>query len=173
MKKTTILLLIATLIFSLTSLNACKKEESDTSSFNEDEVVVESDDGGPIGEVVEDDGIDAEPIGEEDAGISYDEEIEGNEVNKTVSDPTFFIGSWTAPSDRAKYLYGNVDIKVKEDGTWSGNITGENLSGKWSEKGDCLLMKSDLITFELARDTSGKVIMIDKKKEVNTVLVRK
>lgn len=69
-----------------------------------------------------------------DNGIVFDEEMEGYEIKVEKTPPTEFIGSWEATSGNAHYLLGNMDIKIKADGTWEGNVVGDNLSGTWTEK---------------------------------------
>lgn len=46
-----------------------------------------------------------------------------------------FYGKWSATSDHAQYLFGNVDLSIRDDGTWVGNITEEAYSGKWKYDG--------------------------------------
>ena len=64
-----------------------------------------------------------------DNGISFDEEEEGADIVKVEAPDEDFYGTWTATSGMALYLYGNIDITIKEGGTWSGNITEEDMSG--------------------------------------------
>ena len=157
------------LIFSLTVLTACKKDADKSSDAAEEEVVAETEEEAEIRE----DLIEGEPL--EEKGVAYDEEQEGALLQKAPSNIGMFIGSWTAPSDMAQYLYGNVDLTIKEDGTWKGNITGEDLGGKWVQQGDQLHMQNDMFSFDLAFNTAGKLFMIEKDPDgdLHTVLVRK
>ena len=65
-----------------------------------------------------------------DNGISFEEEADGAEITTQKADVKDFMGSWEATSGQAKYQYGNVDFTIKEDGTWTGNITDEDFEGK-------------------------------------------
>lgn len=173
MKKKTILLLIFTLIFSLAFFASCSKKDGTSESSNDNTTVTEEDIVIVDDVEDEDDFVDDEDTTVKDNGISYDQEVEGAEIKKMPSDSSSFIGSWTAPSDKAAYLYGNIDITIKEDGTWTGNITGETMSGKWKDGGDSILVQNDLINYQLVKDSSGKVVLVDPRRELNTVLVRK
>lgn len=44
-----------------------------------------------------------------------------------------FLGTWTADSGKAEHLYGSLEITLKEDGSWTGKVTGEKLYGTWIE----------------------------------------
>lgn len=170
-KKTfvTFVSLILALVSIMVFFTACKKDDDISSSAPTEETSVESEEDAEIRE----DLIEGEPL--EEKGVAYDEEQEGAELHRAPSSIAMYIGSWTAPSDMAQYLYGNVDLTIKEDGTWRGNITGENLGGKWVDQGDHLHMQNEMFSFDLAFDTSGKLILIEKNSdgELHTVLVRK
>lgn len=45
-----------------------------------------------------------------------------------------FMGTWTAESAKAEYLFGNLTITLNDDNTWTGVVTDENLYGTWEEK---------------------------------------
>lgn len=45
-----------------------------------------------------------------------------------------FMGTWTADSAKAEHLFGNLTITLKDDNTWTGIVTDENLYGTWEEK---------------------------------------
>ncbi len=112
---------------------------------------------------------------EEGNGIVFDEEGDGAVVEKVEKEASDFFGEWEATSDQGHYLYGSVDITVKEDGTWEGAITGEPLNGTWEDKGDHLHMNNDLFSFDLAFSSSGNLVMIDTDSEdpIYTVLTKK
>lgn len=111
----------------------------------------------------------------EGRGITFAEEEDGAEIKKIKTDPSKFFGTWEATSDKAAYLYGNVDLTVKEDGTWNADITGDKLEGKWEEKGDYLHLSSDVFSFDLAYETSGKLMMIETTSDgvIYSVLTKK
>lgn len=117
-----------------------------------------------------------------DNGIDFDEEEEGAEIVKAEAPDEDFYGTWTATSGMALYLYGNIDITIKEGGTWTGNITEEDLSGTWTRDGVDLHVVSDDgdIDFLFAFTEDGKLVMqrdvADDGEEadyVNTVLTKK
>lgn len=112
-------------------------------------------------EVTED--FPAEDIAEEeedyDNGIYFDEEGEFAEINTEKVSQENFYGSWTATSGKAMYLFGNFDITIKSDGSWSGNIADEPLKGKWVQNGDGLSLTSELFDFDLAFTKEGALVM--------------
>ena len=62
---------------------------------------------------------------------AFENEADGAEVVTMPHDEKDFIGAWQAPSEQAKYLWGNINLRIKEDGTWTGNITEESFHGRW------------------------------------------
>ena len=114
-------------------------------------------------------------IEQEANGIAFDEEDENAKVVLVKKEPSEFYGSWTATSDKAIYLYGNLDITVNPDGTWKGNITEENLGGKWKQVGDHLHMDNEMFSFDLAYESSGKLLLIETGEDADfkTVLTKK
>ena len=117
-----------------------------------------------------------------DNGISFDEEEEGADIVKVEAPDEDFYGTWTATSGMALYLYGNIDITIKEGGTWSGNITEEDMSGTWTREGTDLHVVSDDgdIDFLFAFTEGGNLVMQRDTAEegeesdyVNTVLTKK
>lgn len=155
-----VLAAIVALVFGLKSVGSSKTDSDVPAESGED--VVETD-------VV-------------DNGISFDEEEEGADIVKVEAPDEDFYGAWTATSGMALYLYGNIDITIKEDGTWSGNITEEDMSGTWTREGTDLHVVSDDgdIDFLFAFTESGSLVMqrdtADEGEEadyVNTVLTKK
>lgn len=62
-------------------------------------------------------------------------EIKAEDGVIKVDIPTkHFIGTWTADSGQAEHLYGNLEITLNDDNTWTGNVTGEKLYGTWEER---------------------------------------
>lgn len=117
-----------------------------------------------------------------DNGITFDEEEEDADIVKVEAPDEDFYGTWTATSGMALYLYGNIDITIKEGGTWSGNITEEDMSGTWTREGTDLHVVSDDgdIDFLFAFTEGGNLVMqrdtADEGEEadyVNTVLTKK
>lgn len=117
-------------------------------------------------------------IDREGNGIVFEEEDDSAVIEKVNSKASDYFGEWEATSDMALYLYGNVDITVRDDGTWDADITEEPLGGTWEDKGDHLHLndtKAGLFSFDLAFEKGGKLIMIDTDAgdEVHTVLTKK
>lgn len=115
-------------------------------------------------------------------GIVFDEEEEGADIVKVEAPDEDFFGSWEATSDMANYLYGNFDITINDDGTWKGNITETDFTGKWTKEGKDLHVVSDDgdIDLTFAFTESGSLVMQrDVSDEdgdedfVNTVLTKK
>lgn len=111
-------------------------------------------------------------------GISFSEEDDGYKMKIVKTTPDFFIGSWMSTSDRAVYYYGDVELKIKDDKTWTGTITGENLKGTWTFSDNKMHMKDVVLefNFDLAFISTGKLVMIEyleEGDELHTVLTRK
>lgn len=118
----------------------------------------------------QDSGSDVQQQEQQDEGV-YIEEDEEADVIKVDSDLSQFYGTWTALSEKAQYMYGNVDITVNEDNTWSANITGEKLKGKWSDEGDHIHMANELFSFDIALTANGNVVMIEAMDDGDLVTV--
>lgn len=109
-----------------------------------------------------------EELPDTDNDVAYEEEGDGAEVDRTKSPgEASFIGSWTAESAEAAYLYGNISLTIKEDGTWKGNITGENISGGWTENEYGITLKSSLFNAKLFFAESGNLVLEDYRFEDN------
>ena len=100
---------------------------------------------------------------EEGSGIGFVEESDEAVVTIVEKEKASYFGEWEATSDLAHYLYGNIEVTVKEDGTWSGEISGEPFGGKWTDEGDHLHMDDggELFTFDLAFSDNGNLMLID------------
>lgn len=94
-----------------------------------------------------------------DNGINFDEEIEDAEIEYKKSSVDDFIGSWEATSGQSAYFYGNVDLTINPDGTWTGNITEEPLKGKWKEQGGGIYLTSEIFNCNLTFTADGTLIM--------------
>lgn len=94
-----------------------------------------------------------------DNGIYFEEEDDGAEIVTVKSSPEDFVGSWEATSGQALYQYGNVDIKIRIDGTWSGNIAEDDLKGKWTQTDKGLHCSSDMFEFTLAFTKDDVLVM--------------
>ncbi|MBQ6388063.1 MAG: hypothetical protein IJH90_00340 [Mogibacterium sp.] len=124
-------------------------------------------------------------LDEEYGDVSYEDEAEDGEIEKVKTDISKFVGTWEAKSAKAKYLYGNVDLTVNANGTWTADITGEQLGGKWYDKGDYLWLEdsNEIFSFGIAYNKSGNLIMMEQVDDegvssddgeyINSVLTRK
>ena len=91
----------------------------------------------------------------------YANEQEDADVREKKASQDDFFGSWTAKSDRAEYLYGNIDLTIKPDGTWTGNVTEEDWSGKWEYNGTGITLSSDIINCDLFFASDGVLMFRD------------
>lgn len=187
MKKfLSILAMIMILMLAVMSLSACSsglggdagtdKNKASTEDVAEDIEDIEED------ADVFDDSVD---LDEEYGDVSYEDEAEDGAIEMVKTDLSKFVGTWEAKSAKAKYLYGNVDLTVNMNGTWTADITGEQLGGKWYDKGDYLWLEdaNEIFSFGLAYSPSGNLIMIelvddeevgdDDGEYINSVLTRK
>ena len=114
---------------------------------------------------------------DEGTGIGFEEESDEAVVTIVEKEKASYFGTWTATSDMAHYLYGDIEVTVKENGTWSAVITGEPTGGTWKEVGDHLHMDDggQLLSFDLAFSDNGNLVMIDTDSDdvVYTVLTKK
>ena len=153
-KKIISLLLIASLLLSCMALAACKKsaeeDEEKTASVDIDELAedVES----------EDDYVDPNPD-----DPAYENELDGAEPVMTAHDEKDFYGKWSATSEHAHYVFGNVDLVIGDDGTWSGNIVEEEFNGTWEYKDSSLYITSsdNLIKWNLFFVEDGSLMFKD------------
>lgn len=106
---------------------------------------------------------------------AFKNEEDGAEPVSVKHDEEDFMGKWSATSEHAKFLFGNVDLKISDDGSWSGNITEENFSGKWKYDGTGIVIKSDdgLINYSLFFVTDGTLMFNDNDDPDMTPLVLK
>lgn len=168
-----VIALIAMLAAASISFVSCSKESADADGEIETEDVAEDDD---------EDVVDTNESFEN--GISFEEEEEDADIVAVEAPDADFYGTWTATSDMANYLYGNIDITIKDDGTWTGNITETDFKGSWEKEGNSLHVVSDDgdIDFLFSFTENGTLVMqrdISDEDEdgdaeyVNTVLTKK
>ena len=164
LRKMLCLILAVTMLLLLTG---CKKkaEPAETAS-EESEITME--------DIMEKQGENKEDY---DNGIFFEEELDGATITAAKKTSDNFLGSWTATSGQSIYQYGNVDIEVKEGGTWSGNVSNEPLNGKWSETDEGLHLTSDLFDCELMFTEDDVLVMRYSPNEdgnyLTTVLTKK
>ncbi|MDO4975481.1 MAG: hypothetical protein Q4E61_04125 [Alphaproteobacteria bacterium] len=113
-------------------------------------------------------------------GISYDEEFEDAKLEFKKAEPSKFYGKWEAKSGDAHYLFGNIDIEIKKDGTWTGNIADDDMKGTWKEKGNGIEIINKWITASMYYTKDDVLILQqiprddDEHEDVfNTVLTKK
>lgn len=166
MKRYFSLLLLICLIICTSC--SCSIFEKDSSAENVPEAEEQSDVG---------DGFSIEDEDEEYSGISFEEEADEYVLQKKHSKASDFVGTWVSTSDKSTYLYGNVELKINKNGSWTGNITEEKLKGTWKFNKDTMHMKDVVLEFEfdLAFNKDGNLIMVESAEDgnINTVLTRK
>ena len=130
-----------------------------------EEEAVPSSSGGGSTPAVQDE-QESEPVLEDDPttkeydnGIYFDEEEEDAVIETKKADVLDFTGSWEATSGQSAYMYGNVDLKINANGTWTGNISEEPLNGKWKKDGDTLLLSSEIFNCTLQFSKDGNLLM--------------
>lgn len=163
MKKFCVAILAFIMVFSFAACNSSDDETADGSVESQIVDVEEVEDGEDLTEM---------PEGED---VVYPEEVDGAKIMKVETESAKYFGTWEGKSFHAVQLYGNLEIKVKADGTWTANITDEKIRGSWKNEGDHLHMKSDVFSFDLAFDREGSLVMIEGEgeDELHTVLEKK
>ena len=73
-----------------------------------------------------------------------------------------FYGRWVATSEKAKYLYGNLEITINEDGTFTGNVTDEDFDGVWEKTDKGIRFDSELLSGELFFGDRCKLVIYDE-----------
>lgn len=106
---------------------------------------------------------------------SLDYEQDGAEPVAVDRDEKDFIGNWEGKSERVEYLFGNVNLSIKEDGTWKGNVTEEKLRGKWHYTGSSIIIKDtdDLINWELYYTADGVLLFKDLEEPEDSFVLKK
>lgn len=105
----------------------------------------------------------------------YASEEDGAEVVKKSHDLEDFYGTWKATSDRAEYLFGNIDITIKKNGMWKGNITEENFRGKWSYERGQLFIKDfeEIIDYTMFFNDKGIMLVVDNEDPELPIVLEK
>lgn len=106
---------------------------------------------------------------------AYDNESDEAELVTMPHEKEDYIGAWSAMSEQSKYLFGNVDLKIYEDGNWSGNITEENFNGKWRYTNSSVMITDTegLIRWRLFFVADGSLMFEDLDDPDLTPLVLK
>lgn len=153
------MLLALTLVFTTacTSNEGFQDQDSEGSQQSSEEVMEEED-------------------GEEALEESeLDKEIEDAEIVAREASDDEFYGSWTAPSEKAEYLYGNIDLTIKSNRTWKGNVTNISLKGSWEpyEGGIHIKDKEGLINWKLYFTEDNVMLMEDIDDLGNPIVLKK
>ena len=96
-----------------------------------------------------------------DNGIYFEEEEEDAVITPKKAQESDFVGRWEATSGQSAYYYGNVELNIKENGTWTGNITEEPLTGKWVRKDAGIYLTSEIFNCTLEFTQEGSLIMLE------------
>ena len=104
-----------------------------------------------------------------------DKEIEDAEIVAREASDDEFYGSWTAPSEKAEYLYGNIDLTIKSNRTWKGNVTNISLKGSWEpyEGGIHIKDNEGLINWKLYFTDDNVMLMEDIDDLGNPIVLKK
>lgn len=105
----------------------------------------------------------------------YDYEDDGEDLVKEEHPVEDYYGIWEATSQRSAYMYGNVDINIKEDGTWKGNITEENFHGTWIYKNGSVVIKDteEIIDFTLFYNDRGYMMFCNNEIPEDSFVLEK
>lgn len=106
---------------------------------------------------------------------AYDNEADEAELVEMPHEKDDYIGSWSARSEQAQYLFGNVDLKIYKDGKWNGNITEEAFSGKWRYTNSAVIITDSegIIRWRLFFVADGSLMFEDLDDPDLTPLVLK
>ena len=106
---------------------------------------------------------------------AFENEMDGAELVVVPHKEKDFYGKWATASQQAEYLFGNVELKIDKDGSWSGNITDEKFKGKWqyTDSGLRIKDKEGIINWELFFVEDGSLMFKDLDDPDLTPLVLK
>lgn len=145
--------LVVSVVFSASALVSCSKEESYEAENLKRQMKIENND-------LE--------------NPAYENEEDGVVLSPKKHNEEDFVGNWKAPSDRAEYLYGNVNLRINEDGTWSGNITEESFQGRWKYNGTGITIRDSegIINWELFYDADGTLMFKDRDEPEDPLVLK-
>lgn len=157
---TSVLILILTLSVAFSSCSSNKDEEAPANTTEEVEDIPE------------------EIKGEDyDNGVTFEEEEEEFDVVVSKKSIDQYYGKWEATSGQAVYQYGEVNLNIKKNGTWTGYIADEDLEGTWKETSEGIALTSELFDCDLSFTDSGVLLMrflpYGDTETINTVLTKK
>ncbi len=106
---------------------------------------------------------------------AYDYEIEDAEIVSRAAEEKEFYGSWTATSEKAEYLYGNIDLTIKDSKTWKGKVTNISVKGTWEPYEDGIRIKDQegLIDWKLYYTDDDVLLVEDCEDPGNPIVLTK
>lgn len=165
-KKMLCMILAVTMVLLLAGCKSKSDTEETAGTPEESEITME--------DIMEDEMAQEQDF---DNGIYFDEEDDGAEIVTSKKSTDSYVGSWEATSGQAMYQFGNVDFDIKDDGTWTGNVSDEDLEGKWKETGEGIHLTSDLLDCDLVFTDNNVLVMRyspdDDGEYLNAVLSKK
>ena len=175
------LMFLLSLILATSLLFAGCWGDLDDGGSDSSTTVESSEEEGEGGEPLSDDELEELITKDYDNGIAFEEEAEGYEIKVEKEPPTQFVGKWEATSGNAHYLLGNLDLNIKADGTWKGNVAGDDVSGTWTEQDGGIYLKSSnpKVNFggQLVFTPKGTLIYsyypLENSTEPNTIVLTK
>ena len=158
--------LAAAFIFTKNSNKATADADNDATE-SEEEVTLDEE----IDQEIENLAIEEE--GNDFDNPEYANEQEGAVVNEKAAAESDFIGKWSANSNHAHYLYGNIDLEIKEGGKWSGNITEDDYEGTWTYNDKYITLESKLVNCDLFFAEDGQLMFRDHSFPEDLVVLSK
>ena len=108
---------------------------------------------------------------EDNTNVDPSKAAEAEALNK---DEKNFIGSWSATSEEARNLYGNLEITINADGTFDADVTGEVFSGTWTMGDSGISYESELMKGNIFYGNHGRLVIEDVDNgNIRLVLNRK
>lgn len=129
--------------------------------------------GDGTGSLEEDDPV----IAEVDNGIEFEEEEEDAELTFEKAPVDKFYGTWEVTSDQSLFQYGNVTLTINENGTYTGNVSEEDVNGTWEENDEGIALTGELLSCLLSYTDKDVLTMRytpnDDGDYITSVLTRK
>ena len=106
---------------------------------------------------------------------AYLNEDDGAEPLTVTHEEADFYGNWEGTSERVAYLFGNVNLSIREDGTWKGNVTETDLKGKWKYDGKQIIIKDTegLVYWRLYYTSDGNLLFEDLEDQGYSFVLKK
>ncbi len=106
---------------------------------------------------------------------AYLNEQDGAEIISVARPEDEFVGKWAALSEYAEHLYGNVNLVINSDHTWSGVITDDKYTGKWFVETPGINIKDDegYINWKLFFVSDGNLVFQSSKDPDITIVLKR